>query len=170
MLDHREAKDEMRRLFDTRFKNLAVNGLPNSDPPVPPLSLTKRNSYDIYIPEIRWQNVEKRDLNDNGVHWLRFVAQNIQKQQRSLAGGREEAVGTSYTTRGFIRVELYFSRSAYQTEDQDTMSAIVERCFIQQNTAGGVWFRNTVIVDMEPEENHFRSNVLTEYEYDSVIK
>lgn len=169
MLNHPQAKDEMRKLFYSRFKSYIVNGLPNNVPPVLPLNLKKRGSIEAYIPEIKWENVELTQTNDNGVHWLRFSSQNHMKRQKSFTGGRNEAVGTHYTTKGLIRVEIYLSKSAYQTQDADNLNLIVERCFVQANTPSGLWFRNTVIVDMNPEENFFRSNVLTEYEYDSVI-
>lgn len=170
MLNHQKAKDEMRSLFKTRFDDYWANGLPNEDPAVAPPQFRKLGeTVDTYKPEIKWKNIEKADHNDNGVHWLRFASRNLLKRQKSLAGGRQQAVGTSYTTKGLITVELYFSKSAYQTQDEDVLSLITERCFVQANTSCGVWFRNTIIVELEPEENHFRSNVLTEFEYDSVI-
>lgn len=170
MLDYPKAKNEMRTLFLTRFNSYVANGLPNNDPPIPPLALKKRNESETYVPGIEWEFVQKNDVDKAGKHWLRVGTRNVKKEQASLAGGREQSVGTRYTTNGLMFVELYFAKSSFQTTDFDNLNSIVERCFIQANTPGGVWFRNTVIVEMEPEETYFRSNVLTEYEFDSVIK
>ncbi|MCC6271126.1 MAG: hypothetical protein IT190_07600 [Microbacteriaceae bacterium] len=170
MLDHPQAKEEMRKLFYSRFNSYVTDGLPNNVPPVPPFVFKKRGSLTSYIPEIKWDNVELTKLNDNGVHWMRFSSQNHLKTQASFTGGRVDAVGTHYTTKGLIRVEIYLSKSGYQTEDADNLNLIVERCFVQANSPCGVWFRNAMIVDLDPEENFFRSSVLTEYEYDSVIR
>lgn len=168
MLNHAQAKNEIRKLFYARYRNYVLNGIPNQDPVFPPLGLTKLNDDQIYVPVVNWRNVELKDRNDNGVHWLHFAMQNVSKKQKSFTGGRTDTVGTQYTTYGYVTAEVYFSKSAYQTVDEDRLTTIVERCFIQQNTQG-VWFRNAVIVDLEAEENHYRSNVLAEYEYDSVI-
>jgi hypothetical protein len=170
MLYHPQAKSEMRQLFYSRFNSYVTDGLPNNDPPIPPFAFKKRGVATTYIPEIKWDNVELTNVNDKGVHWLRFSSQNHLKRQSSFTGGRQQAVGTRYTTKGLVRVEIYFSKSAYQTEDCDNLNLIVERCFVQANTGCGVWFRNAVIVDLDPEENFFRSSVLAEYEYDSVIR
>lgn len=170
MLNNVAAKDEIRKLFYDRFRSYLTDGLPNEVPPIPALVFTKRGEVTPYVPEIVWHAVEKRTLNDNGKHWLRVSTQNILKRQKSLTGGRVQSVGTHYTTQGLIRVELYFSKSAFQSTDMDNLNLLVERCFIQQNTPCGVWFRNAIIVDMEPEENYFRSLVMADYEFDSVIR
>jgi len=160
-----EAQNEIRKLFNDRFTDYCTNGFGD----VPPLNLKKRGSNNVYVPKIFWQNIEKVDLSDSGEHWLRFYLTNVLKRQKSLTGGREQAVGTHYNTRGMVKVELYFSKTAFQSVDIDRLNLIVERCFVQENTNCGVWFRNAIIVDLNPEETHFRSNVLAEYEYDSVI-
>ena len=170
MLNYIEARNEIESLFTTRFNALAVAGLPDESAPVPALGLKKRGSNTVYIPEIRYQNRQERTLTDAGQHWLRLSIQNITSRQKSFTGGRAEAVGTMFTTQGVVRVEIYFSKSAYQSNDELALSLIVQRCFVQANTPCGVWFRNPVIVELEPLENYFRSDVLAEYQYDSVIK
>jgi hypothetical protein len=168
MLNYAEARDEIRKLFKTRFDNFILNGIPGDD--ILPLQLTKRGSVIVYVPEIKWDNKETTEPSDNGVHWLRLSTRNVLKRQKSLTGGREEEIGTIYRTQGLVKVDLYFSKSAYEQRDADNLNLIVERCFIQQNTPCGVWFRNPIVVELEQEESHFRSNVLAEYQYDSVIQ
>lgn len=166
MLNYPQSRDEIKSLFVTRFTNLVTNGLP----PIGPLNLTKRGSNEVYIPEIRWQNIEITDNLDNGKHWLRFSLSDTLSRQASMAGGRNQEVGTRYKTFGLCKVELFFSKSSFETADCDNLNFLVSRCFIQENTDCGVWFKNTVIIDLPPEENFFRSNVLSQYRYDTVIK
>lgn len=168
MFNHFGAKNEIRRLFLTRFRDYVKNGIPNQTPSIGPLNLTRLHKDEIYIPTIFWRNVEQRRTNDNSEHWLHFSMRNVTTVQKTFAGGRVQEVGTTYTTNGFTTVEVYFSKSAYQSDDEDKFSTIIQRCFLQINT-GSIWFRNPVIVDLDPEENHFRSNILAEYEYDSII-
>lgn len=168
MLNHAQAKNEIRKSFYDRYREYVLNGIPNQDPAFPALGLTKLNSDEIYVPVVNWRNVELKDRNDNGVHWLHFAMKNVNKKQKSFTGGRVDTVGTQHTTKGYVTIEVYFSKSAYQTKDEDRLTSVIERCLIQQNTQG-VWFRDAVIIDLEAEENHYRSNVLAEYEYDSVI-
>lgn len=170
MLDYPKAQSEMRSLFFTRFNDFIENGIPENDPPILPPVFRERGGATTYVPGIEWERIQKATVDKEGKHWLRFVSRNVTKAQKTLAGGREQVVGTQYTSNGIISVELYFNKQAFQTSDFDILNSIVERCFLQANTPGGIWFRNTVIVEMEPEETYFRSNVLTEYEFDSVIK
>lgn len=167
---HITAKKEIRKLFYARYHNYVLGGIANQCPEFPPLNLTKRRDPTVYIPVINWQKIEKKDLNDNGVHFLHFAMSNITTKQKSFTGGRAvDGGGTRYTTNGIATVEIYFSKSAYQTDDEDRLSTLVQRCFLQQNV-NSLWFRNPVIVDLDSEETHFRTNVLAEYEYDSEIR
>ena len=168
MFNHVTAKNEIRKLFFDRFKDFVLNGIPNQDSVFPPLNLGRLQSNEAYVPKVFWRNVEKEATNDNGAHFLHFAMQNVRSNQKSFTGGRQNNVGTLHTTYGFVTVEIYFSKTAYQTIDEDRLSTIVQRCFIQQNVEG-IWFRNALIVDLPAEENHFRTNVLAEYEYDSII-
>lgn len=167
-LDYTKSRDAINELFYDRFRLFLQNGFPNDNPPKSPLVLTKRGSNTPYIPAVKWQNVETIDLNDNGVHWLRISAQDILNRQKSMTGGRQEMAGTHYTAKGLIKVALYFSRSSYEGEECDMLKYIIQRCFIQQNSCG-VWFQNPVVIDLPPEENHFRADILAEYRYDSVV-
>jgi hypothetical protein len=91
-------------------------------------------------------------------------------KQKSLTGGRQAGVGTHYETRGIARVDLYFSKSAYQTNDADILSIFVQRCFLQQSVECGVFFKNATINDLPPDENHFRATVIAEYSYETIVK
>ena len=168
MFNHFGAKKQIRKLFFDRFLNYVQNGIPNQTPPIPPLNLTELKSDDVYIPTVYWRNVERREPTNNKRHYLQFFLDNVTTKQKSFTGGRTHLVGTRYTTNGVVTVEIYFSKSAYQTADEEKLSTVVQRTLLQQNV-GSIWFRNPVIVDLDAEENYFRTNVVAEYEYDSEI-
>ena len=166
MLNHYAAKNEIRDTFKTRLEAVMAAGMPNEDPVIPPLVLTPRGSVQSYTPEIKWHNIEKTEFNDAGKHWMRLAIRNVVKNQKSFTGGRVDGVGTRFWTKGIVRVEIYYSPISFESKDQH-LDLMVESCF-QGNTACGVWFHNAVIVDVDPENNHFRSNVLAEFKYESV--
>lgn len=170
MLNDIAAKNEMRQLFRTRFQSFVANGMPNETPPLLPLKLkTRRDAINTYQPYIYWQEIEnKADLRDQGKHFLLFRSTNVRSYQKSMAGGREQTVGTIYTTVGLITVELYISRSSYQTEEVEKLAFFAKESFLQVNTAGGVWFRNQTMIDLPAEEQFFRKNVHVDFEYDSI--
>lgn len=168
------SRNEIREMFYSRFKFLLANGLPNHDPPLSPLVLKCRRLVgqldEEYTPEIRWQNIESTDFVDNGKHWLHFQLTDIVSGQKSLTGGRQHGIGTHYETKGIVRVDLYFSKSAYQLSDAEILSVFVQHCFLQQSTECGIFFKNAIINDLPPDENHFRASVITEYSYETIVK
>jgi hypothetical protein len=168
------SRNEIREMFYSRFKSLLTNGLPNHEPPIAPLVLRSRGlagqAGATYIPNIRWQNIQDSDFVDNGKHWLHFQLMDLVTKQKSLTGGRQAGVGTHYETRGIARVDLYFSKSAYQTNDADILSIFVQRCFLQQTTECGIFFKNATINDLPPAENYFRASVIAEYSYETIVK
>jgi hypothetical protein len=159
MLTYAQAEDEMRRVFLTRFNASALS-----------VELKKRGSGNAYTPNVFFENNITTERIDNSEHFLRFYSRNLLKRQKSFTGGRNEAVGTRYTTQGLITIEIYFSKSSHEPEKANALKSVVENCFIQANANCGLWFRNPIIVDLDPDENFFRSNVLAEYEYDSVVQ
>ena len=122
------------------------------------------------MPVARYQDVEENDFNDNQVHWCHFEMRNVVTRQKSLTGGRQEEVGTIYTTRGLVTIDLYFSKESHKTSDKDAIEQIVQRIFMKQTTPGGVWFRNPTIRQLEPTESHFRSLVTAEYTFDTCVQ
>lgn len=159
MVDNAEAYREIRRMFNDGWKVKTAA-----------LHLTRRGSVVDYVPEVKWEERQILALLDNGVHFCHFELRNVITNQKSLTGGREEEIGTMYTTRGIAIVDMYFSKTAYKTNDKDAIEVAAQRIFIQQSTPGGVWFRNPTIYYLKPEETHFRSMVTADFTFDTVIK
>jgi len=157
MLNHLEAKNEVRRAFRIAWNAGIASGFTN----IPPVVFAKVGSATPYVPEIRWHGVEKSDDIDNGVHWCRFSSQSIQTKQSVIS----RRIRT--TSLGLVIVQIFYSKSAFKTEDE-LLGLIGQNAFIGHKTPGGVWFRESTLIDLDPEENHFRANVVAEYEYDSL--
>lgn len=164
-INHYDAHDEMRtRFYDAWIDGLA-NGLPLLDPPLS-TPVFKRSNGDVYTPEAVWQNVERIDPNDNGVHWIRFSAVEFQFTQ---SGFRGIGNGVPYTGEGIVTVQIFLSKSAYETVDEKALGLIAQSAFVTKSTDTCVWYRSPTINPLPPEENHFRVNVTAEYSYDSVL-
>ena len=168
MISHIGAKEAIRCLFHSQFKLYYQNGIPTHKPVIPPLAFKQFGTGTVYTPEVIYRNVEPRKQEDNGQHFLHFMMKNASRVQTTLTGTAAHTVGTQYNTRGHVTVEVYFSKQAYRSDDEDYLTEILQRVF-QQRYADCVWFKNAIIVDLEAEEKYFRSNVLAEFEYDSVI-
>jgi hypothetical protein len=170
VLNSLQAENAVKSLFIEKWVNGITNGLPNYG--IDPLVIRKRATSglgQLYMPEIRWQETLKPQKIDNDRHWARFTMQNVINRQASMAGGRVLAVGTRHRTQGIIIVQLFFAKSSYENEVCKKLAFITEHAFIQENV-DGVWFRNTVTIELDPEDCFFRTNVNTEYEYDTVVK
>lgn len=170
MLNSLQAEDAIKSLFLAKWIDGITNGLPNYG--IDPLVIRKRatsGSGALYVPEIRWQETLKPQKIDNDRHWARFTMQNVIKAQASMAGGRSLAVGTRHRTQGIIIVQLFFAKSSYENDVCKKLAFIAENAFVQEN-ANGVWFRNAVTIELDPEDCFFRSNVTAEYEYDTCHK
>lgn len=169
MLNSIDADKEIKQHFWDYMQDKLANGYPSDVPPIVAPIFTPLGSAGVYIPEIQWHNVERKNPTDYSRHWLRFSLQDALTRQSSMAGGRSGQVGTRYTSVGIVFVQLFFSRISYETKD-DVLGLIAQRAFQGTTTSNNVWFKNSTIVKLDPEENYFRSNVTAEYQYDSVIK
>lgn len=158
MLNNYEAGFEIRKLFNDAWV-LKIGAL----------NLKRRNSSIPYVPRVIWNDVEETYLNDNGIHWADFRLRNTSTRQDNLSGARIEEIGTVYETHGVAIINLYFSKSAYRTEDKENVEVQTQSIFFKQRTPGGVWFRNPTIYQLKAEENFFRSMVTANYVFNTMV-
>lgn len=161
----RQARKEIQGHFWDAWRDGLANGLPNSTPALAAIEF-RDSANQIYTPEVFWPDKETDDSLPKDRHFLMFSTSDVKTEQRSMAGGRQQLVGTKYTTPGVGLVRLFFSKLRYQTAEEDFISAIAQECFLSSRTTN-VWFRNSTIVELPPEEDFFRANVTFEYEYDT---
>lgn len=112
-----------------------------------------------YSPEIRWRNKEVKTSPDPAKHYLRISQQTVIERQASLKN-----INKLHESRGFITVQLYFSKSSLVDGDDRALSAIAKEGF--RSAAGSdVWYRNPRIKELPPEEDYFRADVISDYVY-----
>lgn len=166
MPSHREAKREIQKYFSDNWASGLTNGLPNSTPPLTTIVFTKGTT--VYSPKVFYQNIEKRDSLPLNEHFALFTVSNKAQPQASLRGGTQQGVGTKFTTFGIGIVDLFFAKSNHSTDEEDYLTAIAHEMFLAKRSEC-VWFRETLIKELQPEEKYFRNNVTFEYRYDTVV-
>ena len=116
-----------------------------------------------YLPEIRWQNVESKSLIDTTKHYLRISHTTIIERQVSLKGTKK-----LYDTKGFIKIQFYFSKATLDKGDDRALTTIVRDAF-RKASSSNVWYRNSRILPLPPEEDFYRADVISDYTYSESI-
>lgn len=161
MLQYQQAKEEILAHFKQQFETGLTVGIPGEFGQV---VLNKRGSAVPYTPKIQWERVEPIDSYDPNEHWLRFNSQDTTSPQHTFVSDDNKACFENY---GIIIVQLFFSKSSYSFQDCNKLKRICQKAFQRKKTQNGVWFRNSTIVDLAEESVFFRTNVTSEYIYDS---
>jgi len=119
------------------------------------------------VPEIRWQGVEAPEKPPNNLYWVRVSQETIGEQQITL---RNPSCGQRYRTDGILVAQLFCPRSDSRAmEIGRSLSTIAKNAFRAYKTEGGVWFRNSSVSELEPEDKWIRFNISVLYQYDETI-
>jgi len=122
-----------------------------------------------YVPEIRWQGVQYRDLPDGSKFWVRLSKQTVFEEQASLSNCEGLPGQKKYTASGLVFVQLFCPKSNTQAfELGQKLAKLARNAFRGKTTPGKIWFRNVRINELSPEELYERFNVVTEFEYDEL--
>lgn len=122
-----------------------------------------------YVPEIRWQGVQYRDLPDGSKFWVRLSKQTVFEEQATLSTCEGVPGKRKYTASGLVFVQIFCPKSNTQAfELGQKLAKLARNAFRGKSTPGKVWFRNTRINELTPEELYERFNVVTEFEYDEI--
>lgn len=116
-----------------------------------------------YIPEIIWEDVEKVEPLDTAKHYLRVSLQNFAQPQVSLKGTKR-----LYDTKGFVKIQLYFSKATLIGKDRTKLNIIARDAF-RKAPSSDVWYRNSRILPLPPEEDFYRADVISDYTYSESI-
>jgi len=167
MLNHEQAKNEIKKQFNDTWLAGLIAGFNSSGASYAPL-IFRTNQNVVYQPTIYWQNVQTVLDSDNERHFSRFSVMTNLTEQSAMSGRSYSVPGNKHTTFGLVVVELFFAKSAYSAGEESFLSLLSRKAFASRQTPNGVWFRNSTIRELRPEDSFFRSNVLTEFQYDSV--
>lgn len=122
-----------------------------------------------YIPEIRWQGVQYRDLPDGSKFWVRLSKQTVIEGQAALSTDAGAPGQRKYTVAGLVFVQLFCPKSNTQAfELGQKLAKLSRNAFRGKSTPGKIWFRNVRINEIDPEELYERFNVVTEFEHDEL--
>lgn len=116
-----------------------------------------------YTPKVLWRHVEKVAIPDTTRHYLRVSNQTISERQVSLKGTKK-----LYDTIGFIKIQLYFSKATLVKSEDADMNAIARNAF-RLASSSDVWYRNSRILELPPEEDFYRADVISNYIYSESI-
>lgn len=145
-----EAVDQMYELFTTQFtaNAAAIVG---------------------YVPEIRYLDDGAPGVPDRSKVWVRISPNPILRGQASLSNDVFEPGQKMYTTGGLLFIQVFFPKSyANAAAVSRKLGQMILGIFKGTSTEGCVWFRNTRVYPVAPEELFYRSNVVTEYQYDEI--
>ena len=144
MISYQAAIDEMFAKFYTAWQTLDV-GLG-------------------YVPETRWQGIEVANEPDKSKYWVRVSQQTVDENQSTF---RQGSSGRRFTTEGLIFVQLFCPKSDSQAMTTGRKLATIARdAFRAVDSSDNIWFRNSRIVELSPENEWRRFNIVAEYEYD----
>jgi len=150
MLTFKQATDEMKALFLAAWN-------------------AETAAIVTYVPEIRWQGVEKKALPDGSKYWVRFSKQTVTEEQSTLSNCEGLPGQKVYTASGLIFIQLFCPKSEENAQDLGgKLAAVARNAFRGKTTPGKVWFRNVRINELSPEDLYVRFNVVAEFEYDEL--
>jgi hypothetical protein len=121
-----------------------------------------------YVPQIFYRNNEQPTKPGSDKYWVRASIQTIDAAQTALSDCGE--IGKKrYTEYGLFFAQLFAPKSDPQVDDKlAKLAAMAREIFRGTTTEGHVWFRNARINEIDPEALFYRSNVVTEFEYDEI--
>lgn len=119
-----------------------------------------------YVPEIRWQGVEKPGTPDPSKYWCRVSQITVDEDQATLSDDNGKRRYTSY---GLVFVQLFCPKSDVEAMAKGRSLAMIARnAFRGKTTSGRVWFRNARIKELDPDSDSIRFNIVSDYEYDEI--
>lgn len=149
MIDYPNAVNELRSLFNTNFQTL-------------PLTVLS------YVPDIYWEGDEPVSPIDNSKFWVRFSERNSSNNQSSL---RNDGLTKRYRNRGFVFVQVFcpkivegLNKSSFSIGLE--IANFVKKIFQGHSTSDNIWFRETRVQTLDPENLWYRFNVIAEYQHD----
>ena len=122
-----------------------------------------------YMPEVRWQGVQEREIPDGSKYWARLSVQTISAKQATLSADCGKPGQKRFTAFGLVFVQLFCPKSDNQAFAKGQQLAEVARnTFRGKATASNIWFRNVRINELSPEKLWERFNIIAEFEYDEI--
>lgn len=122
-----------------------------------------------YVPQIIWQN-NGPDLPPRPDRvWVRVGRTTANDSQATLSTDEGAPGQRKYETIGLVWVQAFLPRSDPKSATvSGDFAALVRNAYRRKSTPCGVWFRNSRIVEVAPENETVRFNVLAEFQYSEI--
>lgn len=98
--------------------------------------------------------------------WLRLSQKTVNEEQATISGSD---LRRRYTSEGlgFVQIFIPKTRAADYAKGVQ-LAELIKSAYRGKSTDNCMWFRNTRIQELPPEDAWFRLNVVTEYQYDEI--
>lgn len=117
-----------------------------------------------YVPQVFWDGVESATALDTSKYWARVSEQQVTSEQSTF---RNESMKKRQRNHGLIFVQVFAPRSVANSMDIGRKLAnYAKNIFKGKSTNGRIWYRNSRVLTLSPEEMYNRFNVVSEYEHD----
>lgn len=144
---YKGAKDDIFKLVTTANKNQTVVG---------------------YEPEIRYQGKELATEPASDKLWMRLSKNTIVSEQKTLSTCVSAPGKKMYIEAGLVVLQLFIPKNNGDYAKAELWAEVLRNAFRGVKTANGVWFRNAVIKELDPEVGFLRINVIAEFNYSEI--
>lgn len=122
--------------------------------------------YDI---DIRWPNNEKDSKPDASKIWLRVSRQTVTNPQTAIQNNFRGQSARKYTNNGLLFIQIFSPKTNGVFPKVEKLAEMfVKEVFRGKSTEHCIVFRNARFNELPPENDWYRLNVVTEYEYDEI--
>jgi len=122
-----------------------------------------------YIPEIRYQGLEKAGLPGADKYWMRASTNTVATQQRGHTVPQEGISKAVYDNFGFITLQVFAPMKSTDSYAKGELLAELGQCmFMASETSGSIWFRNPRIRELDNDGTWYRWNVIADYQFSQV--
>jgi hypothetical protein len=121
-----------------------------------------------YVPEVRWQNVEKGPIPDASKFWARVTVNEGGEFQATLATNCGTVGARRFRSYGLVAVQIFCPKSLSTAAETGKKLAQLAKNAFRKAPESNLAFSNCYTKSLPPEAEYYRFNVIAEYEYDEI--
>lgn len=118
-----------------------------------------------YEPEVRWWDVDGHDKPNIHRFWVQVVQETTSDTRRTI--GKNSAGESCFRSNGILMITIFATKQdvAGGRKSRELAQSYKDRFRVDTD---GLFFRESKIVEMEPEQDWIKIGVMVSYEYDEV--
>lgn len=122
-----------------------------------------------YAIDVRWPNNEKLENPTSDKIWVRVSRQTVSNPQTAIQNNYRGQSARKYTNYGLLFVQLFSPKTnGVYPKVEKLAETLLKNAFRGKSTEHCITFRNARMSEVTPENDWYRLNVVTEYEYDEI--